>query len=162
MEHEVKDDPVAEPMRLVDEYAKWCSRPAASKPREGAARRDAVLACARGLVAAHEPLTWPPILYPEKLTLDPAVETVGAEDGSGWSRVHARADGTVVQEHIPAAAVMAEQPCFCNGDISLQSVAGGAHPTGLYGTVWLRIGGQVVEYVRKASWPAVVGGEAKP
>lgn len=57
-----------------------------------------------------------------------------------------------------------EQPCFriCNGDISLQSVAGGVHPTGLYGTVWLRIGDQVVEYVRKSSSLAVVSGGAKP
>lgn len=49
----------------------------------------------------------------------------------------------------------AEEPCFCDSEISLQSVAGGAHPTGLHGTVWLRIGDQTVEYVRKSSSPAV-------
>ena len=159
MKHEVKDDPVAELMRLVRGYGDCRARLDGN-----AAWRlcDEVETYARKLAAARKPLTWPPIVDPKKLTLDPVVETIGTEEGSGWSRVHVRADGVLVQEHIPAAAVLAERPCFCNGVISLQSVAGGAHPTGLYGTVWMRIGGQVVEYTRKASGPAVVSRGAKP
>lgn len=51
-----------------------------------------------------------------------------------------------------------EQPCYCGPGISLQSVSGGAHETGLFGTVWLRIDDELVEYVRKSVGPAVVTG----
>ncbi|BAW19184.1 hypothetical protein [Ralstonia phage RP31] len=39
--------------------------------------------------------------------------------------------------------------CYCNDDISLQMVSGGAAPDGLYGEVTLKIGETYVEYVRK-------------
>lgn len=53
-----------------------------------------------------------------------------------------------------------EQFCFCNHDISLQSVSGGAHHNSLYGSVWLRVGDQQVEYMRVAgrSSPVLKGG----
>lgn len=41
-----------------------------------------------------------------------------------------------------------EQECLCGGGVSLQSVSGGAHATGLYGTVWLNVEGETVEYAR--------------
>lgn len=42
-----------------------------------------------------------------------------------------------------------QQFCFCHDEISLQSVAGGAHPNGLYSSVWLRVNGKSCEYVQR-------------
>jgi len=41
-----------------------------------------------------------------------------------------------------------EDFCFCNSDISLQIVSGGAAPEGLYGRVTLKVGEDYVDYIR--------------
>lgn len=51
----------------------------------------------------------------------------------------------------PATAVPAEDFCYCNDEISLQMVSGGAAPEGLYGRLTLKIDGKYVEYVRAES-----------
>lgn len=50
-----------------------------------------------------------------------------------------------------------EQECLCGGGVSLQSVSGGAHRTGLYGTVWLNVEGETVEYARVKTCEQVRG-----
>ncbi len=56
----------------------------------------------------------------------------------------------------PAPAVPADDFCYCNAEISLQMVSGGAAPEGLYGRVTLLIDGKYVDYVRAESTaPAV-------
>lgn len=57
--------------------------------------------------------------------------------------------------------VAGESFCYCNPDIRLDSVAGGANKAGLYGTVHLRIGNESVEYARVKSSPAVVSSGVK-
>lgn len=58
------------------------------------------------------------------------------------------------------AAVLAAQPapaedfCYCDDDISLQMVSGGAALEGLYGRVTLKINGQYVDYVKAQPAPA--------
>jgi len=61
----------------------------------------------------------------------------------GWRRPDAPA--------APAPAVPAEDFCYCNDEISLQMVSGGAAPEGLYGRLTLKIDGKYVEYVRAES-----------
>lgn len=57
-------------------------------------------------------------------------------------------------------AVLAAQPapaedfCYCDDDISLQMVSGGAALEGLYGRVTLKINGQYVDYVKAQPAPA--------
>lgn len=145
MQEEVKVDPVVKLMWLVDAYASALTGWSRHKALEA---RDAVLKHAQEMRTAAEALTWPPIQ-------DPGNSTTAAE------RVRTRACLPPDAPHHGSAPAVRnkplppERPCFCDSEISLQSVAGGAHPTGLHGTVWLRIGDQTVEYVRKSSSPAV-------
>jgi hypothetical protein len=51
-------------------------------------------------------------------------------------------------------AAPAEDFCYCDDDISLQMVSGGAALEGLYGRVTLKINGQYVDYVKAQPAPA--------
>jgi hypothetical protein len=69
----------------------------------------------------------------------PSQLTDAFRQGVAWGIAHAAAE----KETEPK-----QDFCFCNDDISLQMVSGGAAPEGLYGTVTLKIGDQDVRYVK--------------
>lgn len=52
----------------------------------------------------------------------------------------------IVSALTASAAAKGEQFCFCNDDISLQIVSGGASVHGLYGEITLKVGGEYVTY----------------
>jgi hypothetical protein len=53
-----------------------------------------------------------------------------------------------IRAHLAAQPAPAEDFCYCDDDISLQMVSGGAAPEGLYGRVTLKIGDAYVNYVK--------------
>ena len=59
-----------------------------------------------------------------------------------------------IRAHLAAQPAPAEDFCYCDDDISLQMVSGGAAPEGLYGRVTLKIGDAYVNYVK--AQPALV------
>lgn len=68
-------------------------------------------------------------------------------------------EGTGLYAAPPAAPAPVEDFCYCNDEISLQMVSGGAAPEGLYGRVTLKIDGKYVEYVRaESAAPVIIGG----
>ena len=80
----------------------------------------------------------------------------GAQVGGNRRKQALRTAAQDVRDTLKDCETLTEQPCYCGPGISLQSVSGGAHETGLFGTVWLRIDDESVEYVRKSASPAVV------
>ncbi len=54
---------------------------------------------------------------------------------------------------LAAQPAPAEDFCYCDDDISLQMVSGGAAPEGLYGRVTLKIGDAYVNYVKAQPAP---------
>ena len=59
-----------------------------------------------------------------------------------------------IRAHLAAQPAPAEDFCYCDDDISLQMVSGGAALEGLYGRVTLKINGQYVDYVKAQPAPA--------
>lgn len=59
-----------------------------------------------------------------------------------------------IRAHLAAQPATAEDFCYCDDDISLQMVSGGAALEGLYGRVTLKINGQYVDYVKAQPAPA--------
>jgi len=58
-----------------------------------------------------------------------------------------------IRAHLAAQPAPAEDFCYCDDDISLQMVSGGAALEGLYGRVTLKINGQYVDYVKAQPAP---------
>ena len=59
-----------------------------------------------------------------------------------------------IRAHLAAQPAPAEDFCYCDDDISLQMVSGGAALEGLYGRVTLKIGDAYVNYVKAQPAPA--------
>lgn len=55
---------------------------------------------------------------------------------------------------MPVSPLGIEDFCFCNNEVSLQSVSGGGAPEGYLGKVRLKINGEYVSYVREKTPPA--------
>jgi hypothetical protein len=62
-----------------------------------------------------------------------------------------------IRAHLAAQPAPAEDFCYCDDDISLQMVSGGAAPEGLYGRVTLKIGDAYVNYVKAQPAPVPDG-----
>lgn len=74
------------------------------------------------------------------------IERVRAQSGA-WSPLFLGA-APVAQQPQAEAVHEKEDLCYCNDEISLQIVSGGAAPEGLYGRVTLKVNGEYVNYVK--------------
>ena len=84
-------------------------------------------------------------------SIRPAESVTHGEDGMQPSRPKPR---------MPVSPLGIEDFCFCNNEVSLQSVSGGAAPEGYLGRVRLKINGEFVSYVRESAQPAESVAEA--
>ncbi len=82
-----------------------------------------------------------------------ALERASSFLSDGW-REEAAVIMADIRAHLAAQPAPDEDFCYCDDDISLQMVSGGAALEGLYGRVTLKINGQYVDYVKAQPAPA--------